>query len=367
MRRQRAVYAYLNERRLDAAVLADFEGGRDSSVRYLCGHPEGALLVLFARGESLLLPWDVAMAERLASVDRVRPYTDFKRSSREAIVTVLAQRRPRRVELSGSFRYPLVREVMAGLHGAEVVCRKDGIDLALLRQRAIKDQGETELLLQACAITDRLLAEVREFLEAGQAPAELALAAMIEGRARAMGAEGMGFETLAAGPARSFAIHCFPPVTGGPFLGGGLSILDFGVRYQGYTSDVTVTVLTGGLSELQERMVAAVEEAYRLAVSLIRPGASPAELARSIDELLAAHGFRMSHSLGHGIGLDVHEAPYLRATAEPDTGELAPGMVLTVEPGLNDPDSGGVRLENDVLVTASGARVLTSAAILRLP
>ena len=118
-------------------------------------------------------------------------------------------------------------------------------------------------------------------------------------------------------------------------------------------------------------MSEAVAEAYELALSLVRPGADPERIGAAVDRFLAERGYPLPHGLGHGIGLEAHEAPMLRPPrpSGPSGGrrkELRAGMVLTIEPGAYLIEEGGVRLENDVLVTEGGAEVLTAARLLRL-
>jgi Xaa-Pro dipeptidase len=234
----------------------------------------------------------------------------------------------------------------------------------------IKDSGELDLLRRACGITDALIAEVPDFLARRSEASELELAMYLETEARSRGAEGMGFDTIAASSRRSFAIHCFPNFTSESIAVQGLSILDFGVRYEGYTSDVTLTLVRAPLTSKQEAMVRAVQEAYDLALSLCKPGTDPVAIGERIQEFFEKRGLHMPHSLGHGIGLDAHEAPMFRRTGSVGGEELRqrlePGMVFTIEPGLYDPEAGGVRLENDLLCAEEGAEVLTSARILYL-
>ena len=102
-------------------------------------------------------------------------------------------------------------------------------------------------------------------------------------------------------------------------------------------------------------------------MSAVKKGASPQEPARKADQVFSAAGWGMPHALGHGIGLDTHEAPLLRSQGDNPDAALLAGMVVTIEPGLYDPRHGGVRWENDVLVTDTGPRVLTRSLIVRLP
>jgi Xaa-Pro dipeptidase len=374
-KRQARLAAWLVQEGVFACVLEDFENARNLAIRWLSGHPTDAILVAFADGQTVLVPWDVNLANERAVVDRIIPYTDFKRSFREAVMGVLKEEgltaggAARRIEFSARTSHLRQKELVADLPGAEVTIRSDGVESFLGKARTIKDQTEIAALVRASAITNTLIETIEESLASPRAAPlrELDLVQLVEREALALGAEGMGFETLAAGPSRSWAIHPFPSYSREPFGGPGLSILDFGVRVDGYTSDVTLTLARGALSAQQERMIGLVEKAYAAALAAALPGASPQEPARRADEVFAAAGYRMPHALGHGIGLEAHEGPLLRSQGECSDPALLPGMVFTIEPGLYDPALGGVRWENDALIGPEGARVLTKARIIRLP
>jgi Xaa-Pro dipeptidase len=376
--RRERLASWLGEQGLAAAVLADFEGLRSASLRYFTGHPMDALLVIEPTGQALLVAWDVPLAERRACVERIEPYTRFGRSLPRAIRELLSEpsfgggRARARVELSGVLPFPLVRELEQDLPRLELVCRgSGGVEDFAAGLRAVKDEGELAALRQACRLTDELTAEVERRLAGGWQPSETELALFLEAEARARGAEGPSFETLAAGSARSFAIHAFPPYTATAFGGQGFSILDFGVCWEGYRSDVTLTAVRGPLSPLQERMREAVLSAYTRALPQLKPGAYPQDIGADIDRFMSDAGFPMPHGLGHGLGLEAHEAPSLRPrqpgvpVGQPPA-VLQPGMVLTIEPGAYQAEAGGVRLENDLLVTAGGHEPLTHARLLQL-
>ena len=245
-------------------------------------------------------------------------------------------------------------------------CPEKGVMRQIETSRARKDTDEIEHIRRAVSITNDVLDILIEKFESGTLKTELEAAMLIEQEGRRRGAEGTGFETLAAGPSRSFGIHAFPSYTGGPIGGDGLSIVDFGFRCDGYTSDVTLTIARGKLSAKQEKMTALVQKAHDAAVAAAVPGAGIVDICSIVEDTFAAEGFSMPHSLGHGIGLDAHEAPMVSTRAEADA-ILEPGMVITIEPGLYAEDTGGVRLENDVLITPEGSEVLTRSRILRLP
>ena len=286
------------------------------------------------------------------------------------IRSILGDSGAKRAELSAALPYPLVQEVKGSLPAVAIECRQGGIDETLNVMRMIKDSDEIEALRKACRITDELIGALPGLLAEKPGASELELALFLEAEARRRGAEGMGFDTVAASPRRSFAIHCFPNFTAEAIIGEGLSIIDFGVCVEGYTSDVTLTLARPSPAARQKAMLDAVQEAYDLARSLCKPGVEPVFVGERVQQCFEDRGFHMPHSLGHGIGLDAHEAPrFRRSGSAADTENPAPfqpGMVFTLEPGLYDPEHGGVRLENDFLCTAQGTEPLTSAVILQV-
>ena len=189
------------------------------------------------------------------------------------------------------------------------------------------------------------------------------VALLIEKMCREHGCERTGFDTLAAGPARSFAIHAFPGYTSNPWPAQGLSILDFGVVYNGYTSDTTLTVAQGKLSFQQQQQLQLVQQAYDSCVKLYTKEHTITEAAKKADAIFATAKRKMPHTLGHGIGLEIHEYQRVSTKTDPNL-KFIPGMILTCEPGLYDPEIGGTRLENDVLITETGNEVISHSRII---
>jgi len=366
--RRAKVAARLREEGLAACLFEDTEGRRDPSLRYLSGQPGDALLVVAADGRSTLVAWDVNMARAYAKVDEILAYADFKRLPRLALLGILERLgigAGNRVELPSITPYPSYIDYVEALDGYDLVCRDSGIDDFVLKMRAVKDEAELAIYRRAAAITDELADAIEQAVKSGALATELDAALLIERECRIRGCEGVGFETIAAGPARSFGIHAFPPFGSGPFAVPGMSILDFGVKLEGYTTDVTMSFIRGKLGPKAELMVELVEEAYAATVALCLPGATTLSIARKATEIFARSGMVMPHALGHGIGLEAHEWPVIR-DREDNTAVLAPGHIVTIEPGLYDPDFGGVRVENDILVTAAGYEVITHSRIVRL-
>lgn len=367
-RRRQKVAEYLKRRGFAATRLVDFEGTRDSSIRYLTGQPGDALLVIGADASSVLVPWDLNMAHKMAHADFILPYTDFGRkaeSAAEAALAKLGISAGEKVEFSASTPYPVFVDNVAALSAWDLICERGGVDEAILSLRSVKDEGELEIYRRAAALTNAVIDGVERGVRSCSLNSETDVALFIEREGRSGGAEGMGFETLAAGPSRSFGIHAFPPYGSGPFGGQGFSILDFGLVLEGYTTDVTMTFVRGPLSQVQEKMLQLVEEAHALGIRSCTAGTPARTVAEKIDKLFAEASLSMPHSLGHGVGLEAHEAPGLNLREENEA-VLAPGNIVTIEPGLYSPKEGGVRLEDDVLVTDEGPVTLTTSRIVRL-
>jgi Xaa-Pro dipeptidase len=366
-KRRGTIFEWMRREGIALAVIEDFEAKRDPALRWLSGHPMDALLFLSADGRSLLVPWDVILAEKIAKVDEIVPFTAFNREGSAAIQGALERlgiARGAVVELPSATTYPAFCRLREKFAGYTLVCREDGLRDVINAGRAVKDAAETALYRQVSAITDELIRLIETGVKDGTLRTETDVALFIEREARLRGCEGTGFETLCAGPERSFGIHCFPAYTGGPFAEAGLSILDFGLVYQGYTSDVTMTFARGPLSARQEEMLALVKEAASIGVAAVKPGVKAGDVGKAVNTFFKSHGVSMPHGLGHGIGLEAHEAPSL-AAKDDNPWVLKPGMIVTVEPGLYENGEGGCRLENDVLVTENGHEALTHSRIIR--
>jgi Xaa-Pro dipeptidase len=318
-------------------------------------------------GKSILVPWDFNLAELVATADSFIPYTQFNRNFLSAVENLAGEHLGIEpvVEVGSATPVPRFKEIESALTGT-VLCRAEGVDGYIASLREIKDETEISIIRKGMEITNRILDRLGGLFEERAALSEIDAAMYIESESRQLGGDGPGFPTIAAGPSRSFSIHAVPNYTGGEFASRGLSILDFGVLYEGYTTDVTCTVLRGEGTDKQSEMVQLVEKAYETARSALKPGKRVKDLSGEVEELFTRSGYQMPHSLGHGIGLAAHESPIVKSSA--GEGEvLKPGMVITIEPGLYEAGEGGVRLENDFLITADGAEELTSSRIYTLP
>ncbi len=221
--------------------------------------------------------------------------------------------------------------------------------------RAVKDEVEVAAIRAAATLAQDALAELLPSIRPGQT--ELEIAARLELALRVRGSEWHPFETIVASGPRSALPHAR---ASGRVVGAGEWLLiDFGARLSGYCSDLTRTVLVGGRADQRQREIyGVVATAQKAALAGLMPGLSGREadaLARDIIDA-AGYGPAFGHSLGHGLGLEVHEGPRLsRMAQEP----LPAGAVVTVEPGIYLQGWGGVRLEDDIHLTATGAQCIT--------
>lgn len=235
---------------------------------------------------------------------------------------------------------------------AELVATEGLIDT----MRIIKEPGEVDRIEAACAVADAALAAVRSRL--AQEPTEIDFALELDFTMRRLGAEDTSFDTIvAAGPNGAMAHH--RPDTR-RITDGDLVVLDFGAVVDGYCSDMTRTIMVGEPSTTQQRMLDVVAASQSAGVAAVAPGAITGDVDKVCRDIIDEAGWAEAfmHSTGHGVGLEIHEQPPVAASGAV---RLEQGAVVTVEPGVYLPGHGGVRIEDTVVVTAEGCRVLTLA------
>ncbi|MCR5290233.1 MAG: Xaa-Pro peptidase family protein [Treponema sp.] len=366
--RRAQVAQYMKKNDIAVAVFEHTEGCEDPAIRYLTGFSSDGLLVFTSDDVAVLIPWDENLAKQQAIADKIIPYTKYGRVNVTAVQTVL-----NKVKVSGKMTcdlphttaYPLFLRYVEALSEWDVRCREKSVHSYVEQLRAVKDEYEIACTKEAARVGDIIIDTIEEQIKSGQIKTETDVALLIERVCREHGCERTGFDTLAAGPSRSFAIHCFPNYTAGLWPDTGLSILDFGVVINGYTSDTTITVAKGPLTDEQEHLLQAVQHVYDVCLDMYKKDVPIMSVAKKANELFAESHDVMPHSLGHGIGLEIHEAPVLRVSGNPEN-VFKPGMIVTLEPGLYNADVGGARLENDVLITEEGNEVISHARIIRL-
>jgi Xaa-Pro aminopeptidase len=237
----------------------------------------------------------------------------------------------------------------------------------------IKTKKEIKFLKKSAQIINSCLPLIENLLKRDKIT-EKEVAREIRRKIYSQGAK-LAFQTIVACGKRSARIHPKPGATNK--LISGLGYIDFGASYKGYKTDVTVPFMKGEIDKKEERVVRTVLKAYDVAINSIRIGLPCWKLHEKVDKFLKKRGFRLDHSLGHGLGLRIHELPTIGKPRKL-TGKkklkweklkkirFQEGMVFTIEPAVYVKGLGGCRLENDVLLTKNGLRILTVAKLLRL-
>jgi Xaa-Pro aminopeptidase len=341
-----ALAAALDASHLDALLVSSL-----ANIRYLTGFSGSNALLLVTPGESLFLT-DARYAEQAAAEVGTVARVDVQTQS---LWTGLWQRLPGHgVQVVGfESAHLLHRDFQRLLEAGDRWQWRPTSDLVEAHRERKTDEEVAAIRRaggMATAALSRVLGELRPGLT------ELAVAGMLERALRDEGSEGFPFPTIVASGPRSALPHARSTdreVAAGDFL-----LMDFGAQAEGYCADLTRTVVVGTASARQREVHEVVREAQALALARVRPGMRGRDadaLARDYIER-RGYGERFQHSLGHGLGLEVHEAPRLARQAE---AVLPEGAVVTIEPGVYIPGWGGVRIEDDVFLDASGPEVLT--------
>ena len=221
--------------------------------------------------------------------------------------------------------------------------------------RIVKSAEEVELLRAVASIAGRAFDRVRGAIRPGLRERDVAF--LLEQTFRELGADGPAFETIVAAGERGALPH--GRASDQVLQRGDMVVIDFGATAAGYHSDTTRTIVVGEPTPEQARVIEAVRQAQLASMALMKPGVAADEVDRRAREALAGEEHAYGHGLGHGIGLQVHERPFLSPT---DHTALRAGMVITNEPGIYIPGWGGVRLEEMVLITEADPEVLTLAS-----
>ena len=317
------------------------------SIKYLTDFNSSNAYVVLTPGESFLATdfRYIEAAEKngagLTPVLIDRSFTVFDLMNREGIKKAAIE--------EDYITYSFFREVSDKFNGEVVPAGSLIRDL-----RVIKDDYEKDCIRRAEEIGDEAFSHILGFIRPGVKETDIALE--LEFFMRKQGAEGLSFETIAVSGLKSSMPHGEPSdkkVEEGEVL-----TMDYGCRYRGYCSDMTRTVAVGGISPEAEKIYNIVLEAQKTTVEAVSAGKPAVEIDRTARDIIKCHGYGecFGHGLGHGVGLEIHEAP----TANPSSDEiLQKGMTVTVEPGIYLPGKFGVRIEDLLLVEENGAEVLS--------
>ena len=345
-RRRDVVREQLDALGVDALLVT-----RMTNVRYLTGFSGTTAFLILAEEPAIVV--DFRYAEQAGrEVDVAIHRVQSSREVWPATLALLSQLAPTRLGVEAA-TLTLAQHLDLGARtGLEPVPTNGLVE----RVRSIKDADEIEAIREAVLLSDAAYADVLGIVQAGMT--EHRVAGEVERLQRAKGGERSASEIIAASGLRTSLPH---GIATDRVLGANEPLmLDMGTVVRGYLADLTRTVHLGPAPPQFREIYAVVLEAQRRALDGIRPGMTGIEVdALSRDVITAAgYGERFGHSLGHGIGLDVHETP-LFSPHDPTPAEA--GMVMTVEPGIYVPGVGGVRIEDVVVVREDGCELLTTA------
>ena len=340
--------ALVGERDLDALLVTDL-----MNLRWASGFTGTAGLALVGPAARVFMT-DFRYVERAA--DEVDGYEQRRAPQgelAESVLALLPEERPLRIGFDDAHvPVKLWRKVVEKLpEGVELVDAAGIVE----ELRAVKDAGEIERIRAAAQLADAAFRAIIEPGIAGRTERSVALA--LEDEMRRLGAEGPSFPSIVAAGAHGALPHAEP--RDAEILEETLVVVDFGAKLDGYCSDCTRTVATGEIAEDAREVYELVLRAQLAALDAVRPdivGRDVDAIARTIIAD-AGHGERFGHGLGHGVGLEVHEAPRL---AKSGTTPLVAGNVVTCEPGVYVPGNVGVRIEDLLVVTHDGAERISS-------
>jgi Xaa-Pro aminopeptidase len=346
VRRQR-LRALLAEGEVDALLVT-----RLVNVRYLTGFT-GSNAAFLLTPDAAVLATDgryITQSEQESpDVERV-----IDRSCAEALTTRAATAGVRALGFEDHDVSVALHATLSEVHGAPEL-RRAGSPVEALR--TTKDAGEIDLLRQACEISCDALAGLLPVIVPGRT--ERDVARDLENRMLDLGADGVAFETIVATGPHSAIPHHSP--TDREIAVGDLLKIDFGALYQGYHADCTRTFVVGREPEgWQREIFDVVREAQRAGRQALTPGVGLPEVDAAARDVVtqAGYGEQFTHGLGHGVGLEIHEAPLIGYAA---AGSIDARTPVTVEPGVYLPGRGGVRIEDTLVVDEGGPTLLTTA------
>ena len=324
-------------------------------IRYLTGFAgDDSWLLVRKRAATVHVISDFRFEQELArSAPHVRSAMRTG-SLAEALAALIRRLRVGRVALQSSRVTLAQRKTLVKHVGARALL---AVDAGMLSQRAVKGREEVAAIRRAVRIQEEAFRRTLAHIRPGRT--EMQIAAHLEHQMRLLGSEGAAFPTIVAIGSNASLPHAVPGNR--KVRDGSIVLVDWGAKFDGYCGDLTRVVAVGRMSPKLRRVYAIVLEAQHAAIDAVAPGKTLAEIDQVARDVIAEAGYgpRFGHSLGHGIGLSVHEHPVLSQRAR---GVLEPGNVVTVEPGIYLPGSLGVRIEDDVLVTERGRQVLSKLA-----
>ncbi len=330
--------------RCDAILITCIE-----NIRYLTGFT-GSSGVLLVTGGGGVFFTDSRYTEQAAKEVKGFEVREYKKRVTEIAAEIIEAGLKRVGFEDSNLTYQGYRELGRELKGVRLAPLKDKLGSL----RSVKSDEELRLISRAANIAYKAFEKLAPSVRPGKREDDLAVE--LEYLIRKGGAEGLSFDVIVASGSRSALPHGRP---GSKLIKkGDPVVIDFGARYKGYHSDETVTVFAGKTSKRLAEIYQIVKDAHDRAIDAVRPGVRLVDIDSAARGFIvkAGYGKYFGHGTGHGVGLNVHEWPSISPNSK---GVAEEGMVFTIEPGIYLPKIGGVRIEDMVVVTKDGCRVLT--------
>ncbi len=354
----------LREKKIDVALFLTSEPIYDANIEYFTGLQDRFFsfsCLLMTKNKSVLIvsPSSYSQAVEETEVDETIDLGKYDRSLIKAL-----KERLKKVKSIGIiediFPYRIYRKFKQH--------KFQDIEDIILEIRSVKEPKEIQRIKKSCKIANHGIKIIEENLSKKITEKELAL--ILEQELIRKGADELSFPSIISSGKRTTFIHPYPPASNQK-IQPGLGLVDFGVKYNGYCSDITVPFTIGKISEKQKKIVNTVKEAYELAIDSLKIEVSTWKVYESVENLIRKNGFELKHGLGHGLGLEIHDYPSIspkpknkEALKEWKEVKLKENMVFTIEPGIYEPRIGGCRLENDFLMLKKKAISLTKSRLI---
>lgn len=320
--------------------------------RYLSGFTGSSGYLLITEARALLIT-DFRYEEQGARQAPDFELTRFDGGILEEVGAQLNKLKAKKVAFEKEHvSYALYQGLLNCHEGADWI----GVSGWIEEMRAVKTAEEIAVIKRACEIADSAFDHILKYIRPGATERDVAME--LEFYMRRQGATSSSFDIIVASGERSALPHGVASEK--KIAAGEMVTLDFGAYYEGYASDITRTIAVGEPPDILKQIYHIVLDAQIAGVSGVRAGMLAKEADALTRDPIAAAGYgpNFGHSTGHGIGLEVHEGPRLSPQSET---ELRPGMVVTIEPGIYIPKFGGVRIEDDVVITENGCEILTTS------
>jgi Xaa-Pro aminopeptidase len=367
---------FLGQNNIHALLIADYEDSPDLNLQYLSGQPSDGMVLITSDGESFLIPWDISIAEKYSEVDEIIDISNYQYNVTLILKEILNKKfadSKINIGINGNFPYGYIIKMKSLIPNIEFFEEPLKIGKMLSELRATKSEFELKQLVKAAQIGSSVIKDIEHFAQNATEETENDLSFLVRRKMLENGADDIAFESLVANATRAHEIHCYPYSTTQKFALPGLALIDFGAKYQGYHSDITVPFKFGNLTQEQEKILDIVIKSYEEAIEMIDIGVPLWKIHDCVEHILKKEGFGMPYSLGHGLGLSEHDSPIVGRKPKDEYAlkywkeiRVEDGMVFTIEPGIYRQGIGGIRIENDVMVRNGKIEILTQSKLIEV-